>query len=317
MGKTSLASRDEVTTLSARRHDARCYDARHYEARLHARLAPLRDALAQHPIYDRVNDVASLRTFMTSHVFAVWDFMTLLKSLQRTLTCVEIPWLPPRDIAAARLINCIVLGEETDEVAPGEYTSHFDLYLTAMDELRANRDPIDAMIFSLRGGESVGEELDQLEIPESTRDFVRTTMYIAGGTVHEVAASFLHGREDLVPMIFRRILGGIAADPTLECVSFRRYLERHVDVDEHEHGPMARELLRSLCGEDEAKWDQAAEAAAVGLTARLALWDGVLEQMEAPAIRHDTLRPPQSSDRLKVWAPAGPECVSRDNVRAG
>ena len=106
-------------------------------------------------------------------------------------------------------------------------------------------------------------------------------------------------------MMFRRILGGLATDPTLECVSFRRYLERHVDVDEHEHGPMARRLLRSLCGEDEAKWEQAGEAAAIGLTARLALWDGVLEQIESPAVRRDTLLPPRSSDRLKVWAPAG------------
>jgi hypothetical protein len=297
MEKTSLASRDEVTTLSMRR----------YEARLHARLAPLRDALAEHPIYDRVSDVPSLRVFMTSHVFAVWDFMTLLKTLQRTLTCVEIPWVPPRDIHAARLINCIVLGEETDEVAPGEYTSHFDLYLTAMDELGADRDPIDTMIVSVRSGDTVDQAIAGVEVPEPTRDFVRTTMHIAGGAVHEVAASFLHGREDLVPMMFRRILGGLAAEPTLSCVSFRRYLERHVDVDENEHGPMARRLLRSLCGDDEAKWEQAAEAAAVGLTARLALWDGVLEQIERTTVRRDTLVPPRSSDRLKVRAPASSE----------
>lgn len=293
MEKTSLSSKDEVTTLAVRR----------FEARLHARLDPLRDELAQHPIYDRVNDVPSLRVFMTSHVFAVWDFMTLLKTLQRTLTCVKIPWIPPVDIHAARLINCIVLGEETDEVAQGEYTSHFDLYLTAMDELRADRQPIDALISALRRGETVNVALDDVEIPEATRDFVRTTMHIAGGAIHEVAASFLHGREDLVPMMFRRILAGLAADSTLGGVAFRRYLERHVDVDEHEHGPMARRLLRSLCGEDAEKWEQAAEAAAVSLTARLQLWDGVLEQIQEPAVRRDTLRPPRSGSRLNAWAP--------------
>jgi hypothetical protein len=305
MEQTSLSSRDEVTTLAARR----------YEARLNARLEPLRDALAQHEIYNRVNDVASLRVFMTSHVFAVWDFMSLLKTLQRTLTCVEIPWIPPRDIHSARLINCIVLGEETDEVAPGEYTSHFDLYLTAMDELGADRDPIDAMIYSLRSGETVEEAISGVEIPESTRDFVRTTMHIAGGAVHEVAASFLHGREDLVPMMFRHILAGLATDPTLECVSFRRYLERHVDVDEHEHGPMSRRLLRSLCGNDEAKWEQAAEAAAVGLASRLELWDGVLEQIQKPAFCSDSLRPPQSSDRVKVRLPARSAFTGSERIR--
>ncbi len=292
MEKTSLSSKDEVTTLATRRH----------EARLDARLAPLREALAEHPIYDRVNDLASLRVFMTSHVFAVWDFMSLLKTLQRSLTCVEIPWLPSRDSHAARLINCIVLCEETDEIAPHEYTSHFDLYLTAMDEMSADRGPIDGTLDAMRAGAALDAALDAAAVPASTRDFVRTTMHIAAGSVHEVAASFLHGREDLVPMMFRRILGTLASEPDLECVSFRRYLERHVDVDEADHGPMARELLRSLCGEDGAKWEGAAEAAAVGLASRLELWDGVLDAIDASrtVVRGpDTLAPPCSTDRVK------------------
>jgi Protein of unknown function (DUF3050) len=299
MEKTSLSSKDEVTTLTARRH----------EARLNARLEPLRAALAQHAIYDRVVDIPSLRVFMTSHAFAVWDFMSLVKTLQRALTCVETPWLPARDTHAARLINAIVLAEETDEVAPGEYTSHFDLYLTAMDELRADRDPIDNMIRAVRRGQTVSDALLAVEIPESTRGFVRTTMRSAGGAVHEVAAAFLHGREDLVPMMFRRILGSLATDPTLTAVSFRRYLERHVDMDENDHSPMARQLLRSLCADDEAKWEQAAEAAAVSLTSRLELWDGVLEQIQKPVRRADTLAPPRSGTRRTVWAPAGVDDV--------
>jgi hypothetical protein len=288
MNRALHAAQDTVTT---------------HEMRLHARLEPLREALAQHPIYDRVSDLPSLRIFMKSHVFAVWDFMTLLKSLQRSLTCVEIPWLPPANIHAARLINGIVLGEETDEVSPGEYTSHFDLYLRAMDELDADRSAIDSLVGAVRGGEEVDSAVEAVDVPASTRDFVRTTMHIAAGPVHEVAASFLHGREDLVPMMFRRILAGLASDPLLPCVSFRRYLERHVDVDEQEHGPMARQLLRALCGEDQARWEQAAEAAAVGLTARLELWDGVLEQIQAPLARNTTMRPP-SSGRVRVRGPA-------------
>jgi Protein of unknown function (DUF3050) len=292
MQKTSPTSKDQVTQLRPLGH----------EAQLHARLAPLREALAQHPLYGQVQDLPSLRIFMTSHVFAVWDFMALLKTLQRSLTCVEVPWLPSRDAHAARLINAIVLAEETDEVAPGEYTSHFDLYLTAMDELGADRDPIDLALSEVRGGRTMDEALSGVEIPESTRDFVRTTMRVAGGGTHEVAASFLHGREDLVPEMFRRILAGLGREPTLEHVAFRRYLERHVDLDENEHSPMARQLLRSLCGDDEVKWAEATEAAAVSLTARLALWDGVLAQVQVAPVLRDTLRPPKSGTRRRVSA---------------
>ena len=217
---------------------------------------------------------------MTSHVFAVWDFMTLVKTLQRTLTCVETPWLPPRDGRAARLINSIVLGEESDEIAPGQYASHFDLYLAAMDEIGADRAPIDAMVDAVRSGKPAGDALDAVAIPQSTRDFVQTTLQTAReGAVHEVAASFLHGREDLVPVMFRRILATLGADPSVGGAAFRCYLERHVDVDEHDHSPMAQQLLRSLCAEDATKWGQAAEAAAVALTARRVLWDGVLAQI--------------------------------------
>ncbi len=289
MQKTSPTSRDQVTPL---RSGA-------YEAQLHARLAPLREALARHSLYGQVQDLPSLRTFMTSHVFAVWDFMALLKTLQRSLTCVEVPWLPSRDAHAARLINAIVLAEETDEVAPGEFTSHFDLYLTAMDELGADREPIDTALGDVRRGRTVDEALAGVAIPESTRDFVLSTMRVAGGAVHEVAASFLHGREDLVPVMFRNILDGLGREPTLECVAFRRYLERHVDLDEHEHSPMAAQLLRSLCGEDPVKWAEAAEAAAVSLTARLALWDGVLAQVQADPVLRNTVRPPNSSVRVR------------------
>jgi Protein of unknown function (DUF3050) len=304
MEQTSPSSRDETTTGRL-------------EARLHARLQPLREALLQHEIYARVTDLPSLQVFMTSHVFAVWDFMSLLKTLQCALTCVEVPWVPPRDIYAARLINCIVLGEETDEVAPGEYASHFDLYLQAMDELGTDRAPIDSLVRAIRAGQAVDDALDEVAIPASTCGFVRATMHGARGAVHEVAASFLHGREDLVPMMFRRIRAGLVAEPTLRCASFCRYLERHIDVDEQDHGPMARQLLRSLCAADATRWEQAAEAAAVSLTARIELWDGVLEQIQSSAVHRDTLAPPWSTDRMKVRAVAGDVDTLTVRARAG
>jgi alcohol dehydrogenase len=75
--------------------------------RLRARLAPLRAALAGHPVYGRINGPAPLRLFMEHHVFAVWDFMSLLKALQRRLCCNDVPWLPPADQASALSGSCL------------------------------------------------------------------------------------------------------------------------------------------------------------------------------------------------------------------
>jgi len=55
---------------------------------------PLRQEIINHKVYGVINNTDSLKIFMQYHVFAVWDFMSLLKSLQNNLTCNSIPWFP-------------------------------------------------------------------------------------------------------------------------------------------------------------------------------------------------------------------------------
>lgn len=243
-----------------------------------------RRAVLDHPVYERVRDRASLRSFMACHVFAVWDFMSLLKALQQRVTCTDVPWLPPASPELARLINEIVLSEETDEVLPGSYMSHFELYLAAMAEVGADARPIAAFITRLGAGCSLERALEEAPIAPPTRRFVLNTLTTAReGRIHEIAAAFLLGREDLVPAMFRRLLASLEADLGRACPSFRLYLERHVALDEQEHGPRARRLLQGLCADSASTWEQAKTAAQGALRARRRLWDGAVREIEAGA----------------------------------
>jgi hypothetical protein len=265
---------------------------RHYQAgvndayeRLMDSLSGEREALLSHPIYEAVRDAAALRRFMAAHVFAVWDFMSLLKTLQRRLTCVEVPWTPPRSQVAARLVNEIVLGEESDEVRPGLTMSHYELYVHAMREAGADTRPIETLVALISTGTTPSNALAIVAPPAFVREFVEGTLALAmKGTVEELAASFMLGREDLVPAMFRRLLPAVAASS--ETASLRLYLERHIEVDEGQHGPLARRLLSELCGSNEACWRNAAETARAALVARRKLWDGVLRTLVDE--RHDS-----------------------------
>jgi hypothetical protein len=236
---------------------------------LSSELSPLHAALIAHPVYRTLDSVAGLRRFMEVHVFAVWDFMSLLKTLQRRLTCVEVPWTPCADREAVRLINEIVLGEESDEVSPGVYASHFDVYVEAMREVGADTRPILRFVELVRSGVAVAEALAYA--PNPSRAFVLATMALCESDTPSVAAAFVYGREHLVPAMFESALATLGdAAPKL-----RWYLERHVEIDSADHGPKAHRLLAAVCGGDPDRIATARAAAVAALEARRQLWDAL------------------------------------------
>jgi Protein of unknown function (DUF3050) len=244
-------------------------------------IADARRRLIEHPLYEEVNSVERLRTFMSHHVFAVWDFFSLAKRLQQLVTCVEVPWLPPADATSARLINDIVMSEESDVDQDGGYASHFDLHRSAMQELGADHSAIDAYLDRLRRGEHAMQALDAEELPANVAEFVGYDMRLAlDGKPHEVASAFCFGREDLIPDMFSELVRPIAvATPELEGSRIKYYIDRHIILDSHEHAPLARRLVGLLCGNDNVKWREAAQVAVGALEARIRLWDGVLEDL--------------------------------------
>lgn len=240
------------------------------------RLEDLRERLLRHPIYSEIDDLQRLRHFMESHVFAVWDFMSLTKRLQRDLTCTTIPWMPGHDASLARFINEVVVAEESDEGLDGVPKSHVDLYLDAMREVDADTSSFNTFLEELSTKKNVQRALAAGEVPEHVRDFVTETLRCAiEGSIVEACASFFYGREDLIPPMFRRLLR-LWPRGAKDVPLFSYYLQRHIDVDGDSHGPAAREMLRKLVDGNAARWSEAAASAESTLHSRIRLWDGVL-----------------------------------------
>ena len=246
-------------------------------------IAPLKALLLAHPLYKTVRSVSDFRCFMEQHVFAVWDFMCLLNSLQRELTCIDVPWKPVGNASTRRFINEIVLGEESDIDEQGKVISHYELYLTAMREIGANTDQIDKFYNLVCSGVSVKTALKQVNINKETTDFVIFTMDIVGsGEPHKIASVFTFGREDLIPEMFIEIVRELRTQGHSNLTTLEYYLQRHIDIDGDEHGPISLRMVEELCGDDEVKWQEAILVAKMALQNRIKLWNGVLLNLVQP-----------------------------------
>ena len=243
---------------------------------LRQQVAPTRQLLLESGLYARLQTLPELRRFMEHHVFAVWDFMSLLKALQRDLTCVQVPWVPTANAATRRLINEIVLEEETDVDPEGQPTSHFELYVRAMEECGADTAPIHRMVAAVAAGRSISQALDAAQVPDSVRHFVETTFsIIRQGPPHAVAAAFTFGREDLIPAMFRQLVGELHNRFPGQLETFTYYLDRHIQLDEEVHAPLAQQMVRELCADDPDRWLECQQVTIRCLDARLVLWDGI------------------------------------------
>lgn len=243
---------------------------------LKSAIEPSRAQLLQHPVYHQIQTLSDLQKFAEVHVFAVWDFMSLLKSLQQKLTCVHTPWVPIGSANTRYLINEIVLGEESDVDAFDNRISHFELYQQAMRQMGASTIAIDALLFDLQSGVHIEAAIQQLDCVKAIKDFLTFTFKIVNhAPAHVQAAVFTFGREDLIPDMFTRLLEKLVAEVPEKVAIFKYYIERHIEVDGGHHSHLALEMVSELCGDDAIKWEEAAQASIEALQIRTSLWDAV------------------------------------------
>jgi Protein of unknown function (DUF3050) len=243
----------------------------------------IEEAAAQvrdHPVFEMLTTMARLQRFMELHVWAVWDFMSLVKRLQREFSDLRVPWLPPRRPMAARLINEIVMAEESDEDGAGQHASHFEIYLKAMREVGARTEPMETFIELVSSGMPIAQALDTVDADPSVRRFVQFTLRTAqDGGVAEVLGSFLHGRENVIPAMFSRLLDRWAIDPA-RAPALVYYLKRHIEVDGDSHGPAAVRIVADYVRHDAVKRHSYEQGALGAIAERLVFWDAVAQRLD-------------------------------------
>ena len=239
-----------------------------------------RSVLVNHPLYNKIDSIDAIQRFMETHVFAVWDFMSLLKRLQLELTCATIPWVPVGNPITRRLINEIVFGEESDVDQNGQAVSHFELYLRAMEDIGADTRAITSFIKQLKQGESWKNAIVNSGASQAAVQFVRNTMdCVENAPIHVVAGVFTYGREDLIPDMFISIVRELSEKGHSGAQTLVYYLERHIEIDGDEHGPMALQMIEELCEGDSTKKQESIHAAKQALESRIELWNAITDTL--------------------------------------
>ena len=236
----------------------------------------LRQELKSHRLYEQLETIDDIKIFTQDHVFAVWDFMSLLKALQIELTCVSIPWVPRKKGKLTHFINEIALAEESDVDLSGESKSHFEMYLDAMGRMGSDTQKIEIFMSKIAQNTSVSEALDFAEVPNAVKNFVMFTFEtIYSNDGHKIASAFTFGREDLIPDMFIEIIQQTQEQESFK--DFLYYLNRHVELDGDSHGPLSLEMIVELCGDDQQKWTEVLATAKASLEVRISLWDYIAD----------------------------------------
>jgi len=246
-------------------------------------LEPLTSKLINHTLYKKINTPEQLQIFMEHHVFAVWDFMSLLTALQEILTKTTNPWLPVGDPETRYLINEIVLAEETDINIYGKRQSHFEMYLDAMTAAGADRSKVEDFLLQVTHGTDIFLIIATTKLPISIKQFLKHTFEVVySREPHKIASAFTFGREGLIPDMFSAIIEKVQKNfPKDDLSLFKYYFDRHIELDGDEHGPMAFKMVEDLCGNDKRKWEEVKQTAEKSLKSRLELWDGIEAEIES------------------------------------
>ena len=237
------------------------------------KIKPLQARLANHELYSSLNNEVSIISFMELHVYSVWDFMNLLKYLQHELTCTSYPWIPKAVPKLSRLINEIVLEEESD-IINGSVTSHYYYYFKTLKYLKSDIDHLIKFNNDLNTLMSYEKLISQNYIPNPAKAFMTNTYSFIEEGLLSVASAFAFGRESLVPSLFDPIKDQLKQSQNIKYNDFISYLERHIELDGELHSKLAFEMVEILATSPK-DWEIIENVAVKALEARIRFWNEI------------------------------------------
>lgn len=213
--------------------------------------------VVDHPVYSRIITPDALKIYMQRHVYFVLDFMFLVKSIQNEYTNTSPIWFPRMmksdNAMIGHYINEIVTTEETDVKFGGK--SHLEYYIEAMKEAKADTSDIESVLCNLKKG-TPDRILDIQNV--YARDIFRQVCRLGdSGKVYAALGVFAVARENIIPEMFTNIVKTIDSEFPGNFTKLRTYLDRHIELDSEEHGPMSSLMLKAIPSE----WEESARIA--------------------------------------------------------
>jgi hypothetical protein len=234
----------------------------------------------QHPLFQHITSLEALQIYLEHNVFAVWDVMSLIKSLQKNLTCTQSPWVPVGNAGSRYFINEVVLGMESDVDDQNNRASQFELYLKAMLQLGSKTHHINQIIEDIRIGLPAHQALRKIGLPPVASSFADNTFtLIHAGKMHIQAAVFIFCRESLIPDNFILNVNEINRMTGNKASQFSWYLSRHMESDWAHYSYMGYDLVSQLCGENQHKWNEVEVAVCNTLERRISLYNSILNEL--------------------------------------
>jgi hypothetical protein len=233
--------------------------------------------LINHPLYNSIKTEEDVRIYMFNQVWCVWDFMTLVKSIQLNIVPSNILWMPPKYPELGAYIYEVLLTEETDKGYNSETnSSHFQTYLKAMYESKVDTSSVAAFIKLLENGFDFGTATEKCGIHDEAKEFISTTFEFAKSELHISTAVFCLSREGVIPDIFMNLLANVSLSNNFKI--FNWYLNRHIYLDSQSHGPLSIKLFKTIVDTPK-KQDEALHASLKALKARNKFFDYILNSI--------------------------------------